>query len=852
MLLAQTGGPGDRVDGIDVLLVLDDHQDPDGAELRQRVLLVQLMFGDAIASLDAASVEIVGGVRVRDPVVTWASPMSMFDPAAVLPELSAASQTWLSTVVAGIAPQVAARTLVVIVEEAGDFSPYRLRLVGDSGAFASAFDPRSIEVEFSFKVECPTPFDCAPDPECPPQPEARPQLDYLARDFASFRQMMLARLAVLQPSERVQSPATLRTALVEVLAYAADREAYHQDAVATEAYLGTARLRRSIKRHARLLAYRVGEGCNARVFVHLVMAEGTRADPGALRTGATFLTAMPDSGTTTPAHVLSALPPGVQGFAAMMRSPALSEAHNEIALHTWGDEDCCILAGATSADLIDPEDTPLELAEGDFVAFEQVRSPQSNAETDADPDVRWVVRLTAVDDPIVDPLSAGISVRRIHWHAADAPGVDVPVVGDPAVYLVARANLIVADHGLQVSEGPAFERFGQRPPLPRVQARLAGGPLTFAQRLPPSGTPAASLLEHDPREAMPQVTLRGEDDTWHAVRDLFGSGVGDARFVVEMDDAQRAWLRFGDNVQGRRPTEASVTLSQNRPVGTEPPFVAVYRVGNGPHGNVGAEAIAHIVSDASTIDGPLIAAIVGVRNPLAAQGGTAPERVDEVRLYAPQAFRVQERAVTVADWAEVAKRHPRVSRAQARFRWTGSWTTVFVYIDLVGGEPVTAEVTAELSEFLQRYRMAGMDLEVRGPQTVPLDIALSVCVETGFLPEQVQRQLVRRFGSGRNVDGTLGFFHPDRFTFGQSVYLSEVLAVATAIPGVRWLDATPTPAASEHEHRFKRLWSPQDGTLAAGRIGLGALEIARCDSDPNAPENGRIQFHVRNPVEETA
>src|SRR5207249_3177500 len=42
---------------------------------------------------------------------------------------------------------------------------------------------------------------------------------------------------------------------------------YYQDAVATEAYLHTARQRISVRRHARLVDYHMHEGCNARAWV---------------------------------------------------------------------------------------------------------------------------------------------------------------------------------------------------------------------------------------------------------------------------------------------------------------------------------------------------------------------------------------------------------------------------------------------------------------------------------------------------------------------------------------------------------------------------------------------------------
>ena len=112
-------------------------------------------------------------------------------------------------------------------------------------------------------------------------------------------------------------------------------------------------------------------------------------------------------------------------------------------------------------------------------------------------------------------------------------------------------------------------------------------------------------------------------------------------FVAEVDDDGRAILRFGDGEYGARLSDA-VSLR------------AVYRVGNGRAGNVGAEAIAHAA--------PLLAApwIVRLRNPLAASGGADPETIEEVRQLAPQAFHAELfRAVTEADWAEAAAEAPR-------------------------------------------------------------------------------------------------------------------------------------------------------------------------------------------------
>src|SRR3989442_627943 len=98
--------------------------------------------------------------------------------------------------------------------------------------------------------------------------DQQPLIDYMAKDYQSFRQLMLDRLSATLPGWQERHAPDLGIALVEALAYVADYLSYYQDAVATEAYLGTARQRISVRRHARLLDYVLHEGCNARAWVH--------------------------------------------------------------------------------------------------------------------------------------------------------------------------------------------------------------------------------------------------------------------------------------------------------------------------------------------------------------------------------------------------------------------------------------------------------------------------------------------------------------------------------------------------------------------------------------------------------
>jgi predicted phage baseplate assembly protein len=256
---------------------------------------------------------------------------------------------------------------------------------------------------------------------------------------------------------------------------------------------------------------------------------------------------------------------------------------------------------------------------------------------------------------------------------------------------------------------------------------------------------------------------------------------------------------------------------------------ACYRIGNGTAGNIGAGALVHIVSDLGAID--------AVTNLLPATGGTDPEPAQEIRLSAPQAFRVQERAVTEADYGDVARRHPGVQRALARRRFTGSWYTMFVAVDRLGGEPVDDDFKVELAAFLERFRLAGYDLEIQGAIPGPLKILLTVCVKPGFLRADVKKALETALGSRDTPGRGRGFFHPDNFTFGQPVFLSRLLAAALTVPGVSSIDTTSSHLLFEHLTRLST-----GDEISGGFLRMNPLEIAQLDNDPSRPENGTLDL----------
>jgi hypothetical protein len=820
------------LNGIDFLEVVD-HEEPVLAE-RQRLLRLHFVkppsatLTTRLQALTPDGVRLTGGVRVQG--ITIDSPVVL-----------------------------KAGVLEVHVTPRGDFSPYTLSLVGPGGAPLDGLDPQLASVTFSFKIECQGDFDCQTPRGCLTAPPTEPDIDYLAKDYASFRQLMLDRMAALMPEFQEPNPADLGVVLVELLAYVADQLSYRQDAIATEAYLGTARRRVSVRRHARLVDYPMHDGCNARVWVHLAGNAVSLTVPK----GTALLTQVP--GVEPPlladqAAFDVAVASGAEVFETMHDITLFAE-HDDIEFYTWGRRECCLPRGATGATL---KGQLPHLQPGDVLILEEMLDPVTGTAEDADPTHRHAVRLTKVtagQDPVgvptkAEPVPPPVDVTEVEWAADDAlPFALCLSAKTDALHgsrtldqvSVAHGNIVLADHGRTVTQTldpvpadmlesgapPATDRCGARATVvvpQQFRPRLAGRPLTQAavvsktaivhgrrQRLAFDPTaPAAAVLDWDMDQVFPVVTLR---DTAHFVewlpqRDLLASDALAQDFVAEVEDDGGATLRFGDDQNGSRPAAQTV-------------FTATYRVGNGAAGNVGAGAIRLVAG--------VPGGISAVCNPLPARGGLEPELLEDVRQKAPSAFRVPQRAVTGDDYAEVAGRRRGVSQAAANVRWTGSWRTVFVSVDRRGGQPVDTTFQEEMGGFLERFRMAGQDVEVRAPRFVFLEVELAVCIDPDYFRGDVLAALLAVLGSGVRPDGQRGLFHPDNFTFGQPVYLSRLYAAAQGVEGVRSVEITT----------LRPLGTDDTAALATGQLTVGPLEIARLDNDPNFPDRGVLRVIPR-------
>jgi hypothetical protein len=695
--------------------------------------------------------------------------------------------------------------LDLTVAAPGDFSTYTLRLVTS----APVLDPFFDHVEFTFKAGCPSTIDCeATGPEPPLLPDPAPPIDYLAKDFQSFRKALLAFSALRYPGWQERSEADFGVMFMEALASLADDLSYRQDRIAAEGFLETATERRSLVRLARLVDYDPPVATASRVLLELQMA-GAGPVPAGLAVSAQATDGpRVDFETGT-------------GIDDMSTYPAWPE-WNALRPYFWDDTGQVLPRGTTEMWLESPG---VALAAGQLLLIDTTADPE------ADPPLREVVKLVSVDAPVTDPLYA-VQVVRVAWSEDEALTVEHDLLRTRV-----GANLVPATQGRRWTERFVASRQPWTSPLGTSRALVrtgAGGTFQFLHTL--RNAPLAWLAQADPLELprpeirLAEVSSRGT--VWRWFRSLLDPSPAQEIFTVdpvryrpidplagtaEYDGDGGDTIRFGDGTFGAVPAPEAV-------------FEVTYRSGGGARGNVAAGAIDHVdLKDATAMQ------IASVTNPLAAEGGRDAEALDRIREMAPQAFRAaQYRAVRAEDYERAAATLPWVQRAGTTFRYTGSWLTVFTAADPKGMESVPPGLDADLTSLLNRYRLAGYESFTVATRFASLDLDIVICVRPNAFRADVKEAVRAALDASRHPDGSSGFFHPDRFTFGVALERSAIEAAVEEVPGVDGVI----------DVRYRRRGHTPGFVKMPDFVPVAPDEIVRVDGDPNRPEHGSLHIET--------
>lgn len=691
-------------------------------------------------------------------------------------------------------PPVPVDSVVLTLDAIGDFSIYTLTVSGP------AIDPFFASRKLRFRLGCDDRFDCVP-PALQPQ-TATPMpvaIDYLAKDYAGFRQALLDFIPTRLPAWTERSEADIGMMLLELFAATADNLSYFQDRVANEAFLKTATQRRSVAAHLALIGYQLDEGASAYTWLQFQVT-GQAALP--------FDFSVANRAATGEAQLVF----------EPLGAVTLDSTLNQIALYDWGQPNCCLPASALTAALVGSLD---RLAAGDYLLFD-------NGAGLCD-----VVRLTSAPQSvtIAAPASppAVTTITLVSWSAT------TPLRGSYLLsQTVVRGNLVPATHGLTTWEDlcrlkpaqlaqaraelaallPGQNPRRRRLPLSQAPlARLDVSTYTLGNGLPALADASAAGFTARSVRGLSSLEVQVDGVPWTEKPTLLETQPGDQVYRVEIDDAGQATVVFGDGVFGAAPPLTST-------------ITAVYRVGCGQAGNIGAGALAEPTSAA------LMPWLISVTNPLPAVGGRDLESVDHARRTAPASFHQPLVAVTASDYEDAARQFTGsngsavIERATAAFEWSGSWLTVRLSADPLNAEGVSPELKQALLQYLDNRRLAGYDLEITAPRYVPVEMELQISTLPGAQQGEVEQALLKVFGA---------FFNPNNFSFGDPLYISRIYSAAMSVPGVASAQITLlAPLHSAHPAQDTA------ANLAQGFLAIGADEIVRLDNDPNFPQNGTL------------
>ncbi len=684
----------------------------------------------------------------------------------------------------------------------GDFSEYLLTLNQPQ------LDLILNNSSFSFKATCPSDFDCAPAPcNCPEPNVPVPPIDYLSRDFLSFRTALLGYASLAYPHWVERSEADFGLVMAEILAATGDEFSYMQDRVAAEASFATATQRRSLVSLARLVDYEPAPAASASTTM-LCLVSGA----GAIAAGARVSALAPD-GSAVPFEIGT-------GLADQSHYPVSPAWNYGITPYWFDDDEECLAQGATSLWV---QGHGYQFTAGQTLLIQTDLPGES---------LRQIVTLTtagfeAYDDifPIGGPPTP---VTQLSWGTSDA----LTQARDLTQTLVG-GNLLPATQGQRFTESFAIGTAPVNAPN-AVLAIARRGPNGSASqpnyvfRYPLAQAPLGWLA------GLPEIILSQLQPTmqnWNFGTSLLDSLATDNDFTIDpvawqavarsgtglatnwdIAGDQGCAIRFGNDVFGAAPSEEDL-------------FSVTYRTGLGASGNVAADSI-------TAVDPVTAGVLIGARNPFASTGGADAETASHVARMAPQAFQaVQYRAVLASDYEAAAETLPWVQKACTSFRWTGSWMTVFTAADPLGSEQISVDQQIDLIELLNRYRLAGYEAYAPPPDYISIDLRVAVCCQTGWKNGDVEASVLNVLGSSTRANDASGFFFADRFSFGTPLYRSRLEAAIQNAPGVMGV----------HRITYRQRGSFPNFRSLPDSITPSPTQILRVDNDPSWPERGTIR-----------
>jgi len=273
---------------------------------------------------------------------------------------------------------------------------------------------------------------------------------------------------------------------------------------------------------------------------------------------------------------------------------------------------------------------------------------------------------------------------------------------------------------------------------------------------------------------------------WHQVPDFYGSGPRDRHYLLDRNSGQ---VQFGDGRYGAIPPQGAANVR------------ATYQTGGGERGNRPVGALTQLKT--------AVPFVASVSNLEPAAGGTDVEAPEAVQVRGPRTLRHRERAVTIADFEDLAFEAfvdvARVKGIPATTAADAGRVGLLVVPQSDDPQPVPGvELLGRVQDFITRRLTPTAGLWVAGPDWLKVTVDAEIVPANMDAATAVQNAAITRCRQ---------FLHPltggpdgQGWAFGRRPYRSDLIALLESVPGV------------DHVRRIEIDEDPQDFVLRPDRF----------------------------------
>lgn len=286
--------------------------------------------------------------------------------------------------------------------------------------------------------------------------------------------------------------------------------------------------------------------------------------------------------------------------------------------------------------------------------------------------------------------------------------------------------------------------------------------------------------------------LDGTQQAWDPIDDIYAAQPNQQVYMLDPASGQ---LTFGSGLQGARVPLGSVVIVS-------------YSYGGGPQGQAAIGA----VNKGVTLSGGY-----SVTNPVATWGASLGESVSQGEEVITRWLRHRDRLVTAQDFKDLTQRTPAIDLGRVEVLPlfnpdqpdTGlAWPGVVTLMVIPRSDPLSPNAPTPDLQFLNAIcswldprRLVTTELHVRGPDYQPIWVSVGFEVLPGQVPSIVQQQVIAAVTAFLSpLTGGLPASAPGGlpgdpaapgpgWPLGVNVRSQDIEAIATRVPGVRYVDS---------------------------------------------------------------